>query len=96
MRRHSLGIHDLYRTHSLVSLQWSGLSQWQTLLLTENVVSTSICDTKMRSSANRALITVSLPRQLPCVWHVVAIPTYLPLSYLFASAKPIFTTDCTN
>ena len=32
----SLRVHDLGRTHSLASLQWSGLSNQQTLLLTEN------------------------------------------------------------
>ena len=36
MIRHSLGVHDLYCTHSLVSLQWSEFSQWQMLPLTEN------------------------------------------------------------
>ena len=32
----SLWVYDLNHTHSLVSFQWSGLSDQQTLLLTEN------------------------------------------------------------
>ena len=36
------------------------------------------------------------PRQPPCARHVMTLPTHPPLSHSFASAKPIFKTDCTD
>ena len=70
---HSLRVHDLNRTNSLVSFQWSGLSDQWMLLLTKNcqkrclykgrgVVSTPICANKVKNgpaSANQGPFTAS-------------------------------------
>ena len=82
---HALGVHELSHTHSLASLQWSWLSDQQTVLPTEK------CLQFQKWSP------YSQPRQLPCPWHVMNTPAHIPLPPLLLtqnlSTKWIAPTD---
>ena len=55
--------------------------------------STPICVKKERNvpaSADQCFSTYSQSRQLPCAWHLVLKPTYLPLSHLFCWCETYF------
>ena len=96
-----LGVHDFNWTHSLVSLQWSGFSDQQTLLLTENclqyqkwspckgrvVVSTPVC-------AKRREMAQPVPAMCTaCDEYACQLP---PIPPFFASTILIFKMDYTN
>ena len=88
--RHSLRVHDLDHTHSLVSVQLSGLSNQLTLLPTENclqyqkwcpykgrgVVSMPVCANKVRNGPASADQGHSTASQGSC--HVHGTPCWNP------------------
>ena len=98
-------VHDPNHTQSLASFQWSDqrvLHLTECCLQVQNDVPTrggewllSLFVPKWSSQCRPRLFYSQL-RQLSCARHPMLKPTHLPLSPLFASAKPIFKTDCTN
>ena len=107
-----LAVHDLCHTHSLASLQWSGLFDRWMLLLTEGCLQCQkwshykgraafympICVKKKRNSqasAEQGFSTASQhSRHVHCM-SCLCLPTSSYPTF-FASAKPIFKTECTN
>ena len=95
----SLGVHDFGHTQTLASFQWSGLSNQQTLLLTENclqcqkwstykgtgAVSMPICAKREWPSQCRPRPFYSQPKQPPSAHCLVTMPTHLPYPAHFAS-----------
>ena len=108
----SLWVHDPNHTHSLASFQWSGLSNQRALHLTEcclqvqkwcpykgrGVVPEPVCANMVRNGPASADQGFSTATQGSC--HVHSTPCWNPATSpypaFFASAKPIFNTDCTN
>ena len=100
------GVHDLDHSHSLATFQWSGLSNQQTLLVTENclqyqkwcpyrvgVVSIPVVANKVRNSPASIDQVYTFCSQPRLAQYPVLELAYLHLSNFFASAKPIFKMD---
>ena len=71
-------------TYSLANIQWPGLSNQQTLLLTENCLQcqkwsqrSGFC-THLCRKGEKWPTKALLPRQPPRVRHVMTLPTHLP------------------
>ena len=95
-------VHDLCHTHSLVSLQCSGLSDQWMLLPTENCLQWQkwssykgggpfLCQTSGNQGFPIASQGSCHVHGTPC-WN----PPTSPFPTFFASVKPSFKTDCAN